>query len=1102
MAEMRHRRPHLFSDTERRAEPAVAREVLDYHLETLTRRKQEYEFEHLARLLAEKEICPNLRPQTGPTGGGDAKVDSETYPVAESMAERWYAGDPKAKGERWGFAFSTKEDWAPKVRSDVASAISTNRGYARIYFITSRYAPDKRRSDLEDELTRTAGVPVTILDRTWILEKIYGNDRLELAIEALGLTPDRTVEQERPGPRDAARLRRLEEVDRQIQDANRYTDARYSLAEDCLNSALLARGLERPRAEVEARFRQARRIAEEVGVPNQRLRVLYLEAWTAHWWYEDVGTLLDNYLLMERLVAGTNDADDVEKLAALSRLLAGAVRAGLLDVAKVDLDEHRAFVSREYQRLAADVTRPNTALQAKFGLELIAIENALVATDGDRLEDAWRRMATLAPETEPLLSFPLERTVRLIEDLGGVLPPSDAHEAALDAFLPVLERRRSEAAAGGALLRRGLQRLDGDRPYDAIRLLGRAELRLAKEESREDLIACLLGLALGYDRAGLPWAARTKLLLAADQCFANLRDGGDLPPALVTSLYRLTVAELKLGRIPQTIAAWRHLSTMAAQLELDVDEAEALRNDLGVLDFMLGFLLLRAPASDLRAMERLPDALARAGLPRSRMLLLWALGHEATVRADYIAEDEQDADVGALFRSGLDQPAVRELPRAPLGVAVAPITMTCSALGCEFRLEVADDLASVRVAEAIMSALEAFLATSLAQPVAPWREHLRFSVRLGGPGEGFATTWHDEAAEVWAEVRHPADPHATDDAGRKAFSDWLFELVAQTLARAFLLFEPEAWLKSVAGEEEGFSRAIALGNVPILHSSLFGEDLTHGVEHWITEEDRAYSYRREQPWSHEAPKREGVDVAGLEQRARADSFDHESAPHSRRRVSSVVNLPLWDAAGWRGVGQLVFPDGGQPVLALAFADIAVGARIFEEWRARFGEVDEADVIRVSLIQGLKSAKPAEYAVTISREFGSIENRHPDDTFLMTSRMLRMHPASLENLDRFLAAYARAGGFLLAPSLMRASPTLTDFRLDLGIAKRRLTLRRAWEIGPDDPDLLALQDDDDPIIPDQVEDAPVEAGLARVRAVRSGAEASPFGSTSKWRGPRE
>lgn len=35
-------------------------------------------------------ICPNLLPQTDPTGGGDSKVDSETYPVSSEISDKWY----------------------------------------------------------------------------------------------------------------------------------------------------------------------------------------------------------------------------------------------------------------------------------------------------------------------------------------------------------------------------------------------------------------------------------------------------------------------------------------------------------------------------------------------------------------------------------------------------------------------------------------------------------------------------------------------------------------------------------------------------------------------------------------------------------------------------------------------------------------------------------------------------------------------------------------------------------------------------------------------------------------------------------------------------
>ena len=135
---MRFRHPDLFSDTRVDDVPRLPKEVFEYHLDTLTSRKQEYQFEHFCRKLAEKEICPNLRVQTGPTGGGDSKVDTETYPVAEEIAERWWIGSPSAGSERWAFAFSAKKDWKSKVKADVKSILSTGpRLQANLLFYQS-----------------------------------------------------------------------------------------------------------------------------------------------------------------------------------------------------------------------------------------------------------------------------------------------------------------------------------------------------------------------------------------------------------------------------------------------------------------------------------------------------------------------------------------------------------------------------------------------------------------------------------------------------------------------------------------------------------------------------------------------------------------------------------------------------------------------------------------------------------------------------------------------------------------------------------------------------------------------------------------------------
>jgi hypothetical protein len=139
---MRSLHPDLYSDSAAVTSVELTQGLLEYHLETLTNRNQETEFAYFARRLAEKEICPNLRPQTGPTGGGDSKADSETIPVSSEISELWVGSDPRADEERWAFAFSAKKDWKGKVASDVRNIATTNRGNSRIYFITNQFAPD------------------------------------------------------------------------------------------------------------------------------------------------------------------------------------------------------------------------------------------------------------------------------------------------------------------------------------------------------------------------------------------------------------------------------------------------------------------------------------------------------------------------------------------------------------------------------------------------------------------------------------------------------------------------------------------------------------------------------------------------------------------------------------------------------------------------------------------------------------------------------------------------------------------------------------------------------------------------------------------------
>jgi hypothetical protein len=214
---MRELRPEYYSDTQERAAHVLGASTLEYHLESITSRNQTHDFEIFCRKLCERTICPNLRPQTGPDGGGDSKADTETYPVAEEISGLTYVGNANGGRERWAFCFSAKATWADKVRKDVQGIAETGRAYDRIIFVTSRFAKAKHRARVEDELSKKYGIPVTILDRSWIVKEIVENDRADLAFNYLKVG-ESVTDVLRLGPRDYSRSQQLLDIERAIED--------------------------------------------------------------------------------------------------------------------------------------------------------------------------------------------------------------------------------------------------------------------------------------------------------------------------------------------------------------------------------------------------------------------------------------------------------------------------------------------------------------------------------------------------------------------------------------------------------------------------------------------------------------------------------------------------------------------------------------------------------------------------------------------------------------------------------------------------------------------------------------------------------------------
>ncbi len=1085
---LKARRPERFSDSTVREVTDLDRSLLEFHLSSLTSRNQETEFERFARRLCEREICPNLLPQTGPTGGGDSKVDSETYPVADDLALAWYMGlGREAAQERWAFAFSAKADWPPKVRSDIAKIAGTMRGYTKAFFVTNQAVPDRKRAEVEDALRTDHNIDVRILDRTWILDRVFAGGHEELAINELGVTALSRREVNK-GPIDVNREGELEEVEKRIQEAVQLGRFSPALVDDALDAADLARNLERSRAEVEGRYARADRLAQQYGSPRQQVESAYQWAWTLLWWFEDYPAFIGQYNVVEERAKGSRNAYDLEQLFTLWIALHGIVRHGAVDAQSAIYSAHTESLITELGRLQGETDRPSTALQAETLLLEVQLAQRVAAQEP--LDDVLRSLRNVVLRSEGLVGYPLEPLVDTLTEIGQVLEGSTAYDELFETIVQVASTRDGDIRAARLLLTRGERQLQQDRPIEAIATLGKSLGRLYKHETRHEIVRSLYLCGCAYEEVGLLWAARGTLLAAASIATNELWRYGDVTPYQAACYRRIKWIELRLGRLPH-ILAWHELDViMRHALATRGYDSESLLSPEHTFQALLGRLLLRTDFFDLRALQALPDVLDQLGLDLAADALLYALGYTGRLEEAATGLDEDPGSFASRWR---DINADVPLPEQPLLYNRRTASLESRILGCRIMVECQTDPPCIEVAESILAVLESFLATSALDRALAREPELTMEVR----------TSHFAATPVTASIEERLgrphvivrcqifDPHTLPVSEQTAMRDAIFDVAITTLAQIVIFKDFEHDLEVLFRDERVAERAVAFTSTLGTQANILGASPKTRLASWADGDAQTYPLSRVEPWDA-GQTRNTTELAdnpvspqlmqGVE--PPHESLDQKLRSHDQIETISIIRERLWERAGWSGTAFLTYPENlYPPVFALIFTNQPAGRDIFVQWRKELGQADLKEQIRLTVIRGIDKKYPHAYRVVV----GSNPNAFPIGARFVTliNRVHRMDAATPDNLNRFLAAHTAVGALLLAPAFAPSNfdgSQTPEVDMSLCIAVHHVYVRNAWEIGQNDIDAVGVRAEDDPIIPNDVKDAPI---LKLIHSLRSG-----------------
>jgi hypothetical protein len=180
-------------------------------------------------------------------------------------------------------------------------------------------------------------------------------------------------------------------------------------------------------------------------------------------------------------------------------------------------------------------------------------------------------------------------------------------------------------------------------------------------------------------------------------------------------------------------------------------------------------------------------------------------------------------------------------------------------------------------------------------------------------------------------------------------------------------------------------------------------------------------------------------------------------------IGGPIDPELWDKAKWRATFFMAGEGSSAPRLGLGFRNREAAEKIFQNWKERYGENDEDEELRVSIIEGEIEGEEAGYSVHVGSEWEtnykklSRKSRMDEADLMMSiSRINRMNPpANSPGLPWFKEAVRQSKVYYIVAGILSEDRASIEELGAIEIRKSRIYFRNVDEIEKHDPDVIVL-----------------------------------------------
>lgn len=1029
----REKRPEKFSDTVVKYEIPLTKELFEQQMDLLSTKKMQSAFENFVVAVAKRVITPNIKPQTGPDGGGDGKVDAETYRVSNDISDKWYSTEDTASGsELWAFAISCKKQWKTKVESDVEKIAGTGRGYTRALFFSNQFIKSSTRADVEKSLSGQYGIKVEIYDRLYLENVVFQDKCIDLALEHLGFSDAYKKKTVVVGPNDKARQARLEEIEKSILRQIDGFDTGY--VDELHEACILSRGLELPRTEVEGRFHRAMRECEHHGSKQQMFLLIYDHAWTSFFWYEDIDATYNDFQKLKTFIDADCSVYRIERITNILTNLINVAKADLYPAEKVkpELEYIKSILSR----LESKDSKPSCVLFLRIYL---CVQRLITHIQQDAsIIDDLNSLRPLLLKSASHLEISFESNYQIMEVLSGVIDESPEFDELVDEMADILADKRMRVEAADLRCSRALSHISKQNWTSAIRQLGFCVYAYEQEEHLEDLIKSSGYMGIALSHLNLPYSAEAYLLKSVSFLLKNFYATGVVPHLLVTVSHKLCEIELRLGRLVMYWNWYELLNVIATNGQYREEKSfiESCQIDDAAWACRFSLEDLRKPF-----IAQLPDIFERLGMFTSSEYLKYMLGYPEDVDESCLPSIKKIAESSKMKAQPLIGQLLDKVNISTNGDAYQRTTVRNYTITMNYE----NDCETQQLVEIFLASIESFFATFENFEVLAFDS--KINIQLVHTSEPSCVKPMDSNSDYIFNV------NKTDFTDEKCW-ECIAMLISCLLTRNSVTTESiETILETRQNGERLMDRVSVLQHTKLAMTNVLGNSFKYKLENWTRDTDKLYPY-----------KGDCTDFS---------EFDFSNNLQSDTTIIKInEDMSLWEGADWKGCG-FIHDQWGQtpPIFGLAFGNLTRGEIITSEWKPN--EREDKQLIRIYLIKGIDANNPTYYRVCIAPAFPHDE----DSNQRFVATMCRKHtmtPATNENLARFEKQYKRFGGcWLMAFQITDKNEIVMPRSFEGAFKFTEVVFKEAYTIGLMDEARMAIEPDDNPFIPESHKDtAPI------------------------------